>query len=217
MVATTDELQLADWRRRVAEMYATWRTTAPGDPATATQHLRETRDELFRDHPQSPLPVETRARFGGLDYFPYDPAYRFMAVVEPDAQAASLPGMPALAIALPSSGAEPFSFQRIGHVRLAGPLAGAMLPLFWMGGYAGGLFLPFRDATSGDETYGAGRYLLDTVKGADLGGDWRRGELLLDFNLAYHPSCAHDPRWNCPLAPPESHLAQPVRAGERPA
>ena len=75
-----------------------------------------------------------------------------------------------------------------------------------MEGYAGGLFVPFRDATSGAETYGAGRYLLDTVKGADLGGDWRRGELMLDFNTAYHPSCAYDPKWNCPLAPPESRL-----------
>jgi uncharacterized protein (DUF1684 family) len=207
-----DELELADWRRRVAEMYARWRAGSVNDPVTATGDLRRTRDALFREHPQSPLPQERRARFGGLAYFDYDPAYRFTAVLEP---ATDLPASQALAIALPTSGDEPFSFQRIGHVRLAGPLAGATLPVFWMTGYAGGLFLPFRDATAGTETYGAGRYLLDTVKGADQGGDWKRAELLLDFNLAYHPSCAYDPRWNCPLAPPESRLAQPVRAGER--
>ena len=90
---------------------------------------------------------------------------------------------------------------------LSGPLAGARLPVFWMAGYAGGIFVPFRDATSGNETYGAGRYLFDTVKGADQGGDYARRELVLDFNLAYHPSCAYDPKWNCPLAPPESRLS----------
>ena len=118
-------------------------------------------------------------------------------------------------IELPASGDEPFAFKRIGRVRLSGPLAGAALSVFWMEGYVGGLFLPFRDATSGGETYGAGRYLLDTAKGADLGGDPASSELLLDFNLAYNPSCAYEPRWNCPLAPADNTLRQPVRVGER--
>ena len=73
--------------------------------------------------------------------------------------------------------------------------------------------MPFADATAGEETYGAGRYLLDTVKGADLGA--RDGRLVLDFNLAYNPSCSYDPRWACPLAPPPNRLAIPVRMGER--
>ncbi len=118
-------------------------------------------------------------------------------------------------IQLPASGEEPFAFRRIGRARLGGPLAGSSLSIFWMEGYAGGLFLPFRDATSGGETYGAGRYLLDSAKGADLGGDPDSGEIWLDFNLAYHPSCAYDPRWNCPLAPPENTLREAVRVGER--
>jgi uncharacterized protein (DUF1684 family) len=212
-----EDLYLADWRRRVAEMYATWRAEALRDPERATNRLRAARDELFRDHPQSPLPVAERARFGGLSYFPYDPAYRMAATVEPTDEPGATEPAPAraLAIQLPTSGDKPFSFRRIGHVRLSGPLAGAALPLFWMEGYAGGLFLPFRDATAGRETYGAGRYLLDTVKGADLGGNPAAGELVLDFNLAYHPSCAYDPRWNCPLAPPESRLQLEIRAGER--
>jgi uncharacterized protein len=75
------------------------------------------------------------------------------------------------------------------------------------------VFVPFADATAGDETYGAGRYLLDTVKGADLGTDG--GRLVLDFNLAYNPSCSYDPRWSCPLAPPPNRLAVAVRMGER--
>ena len=72
---------------------------------------------------------------------------------------------------------------------------------------------PFADATSGDETYGAGRYVLDTIKGADLGVEGDR--LVLDFNFAYNPSCSYDPRWVCPLAPPANRLAVAVRAGER--
>ena len=84
-----------------------------------------------------------------------------------------------------------------------------------MEGYAGGLFVPFRDATNGTETYGAGRYLLDAAKSADLGGDPARRTLMCDFNFSYQPSCAFDPQWACPLAPPENRLDVPVRAGER--
>ena len=86
------------------------------------------------------------------------------------------------------------------------------LALYWLEAYGGGVFLPFRDSTSGSETYGAGRYLLDTVKGADLGEE--KGRLVLDFNFAYNPSCSYDPRWACPLAPPENRLPVPIRAGE---
>ena len=76
-----------------------------------------------------------------------------------------------------------------------------------------GVFLPFADATRGSETYGGGRYLLDTVKGADLGE--ADGRLVLDFNFAYNPSCSYDPQWDCPLAPPPNWLRVPVEAGER--
>ena len=208
-------LDLADWRRRVAEMYATWRRESETDPEAATIRLRRQRDELFRKHPQSPLPVAQRADFGGLAYWDYDPRYRMRATLELVEQPiAAMPVRPPPML-LPSSADEQFSFRVIGRVALSGPLAGAVLPVFWMEGYAGGLFVPFRDASSGRETYAAGRYMLDTVKGADLGGDALHNELLLDFNLAYHPSCVYDPRWNCPLAPPESRLVVEVRAGER--
>ena len=87
------------------------------------------------------------------------------------------------------------------------------LAVYWLADYAGGIFIPFRDATSGDESYGAGRYLWDSAKGADLGSE--ADLLTLDFNYAYHPSCVQDPRWSCPLAPQENWLPVPVRAGER--
>jgi uncharacterized protein (DUF1684 family) len=99
-------------------------------------------------------------------------------------------------------------------VRFARALTEPMtLDLYWLDAYGGGLFVPFRDATSGDESYGAGRYVLDTIKGADLGA--RHGRLVLDLNFAYQPSCSYDPRWTCPLAPPANRLDVAVRAGER--
>ena len=85
--------------------------------------------------------------------------------------------------------------------------------LFWIAGYGGGLFLPFGDVTNGRQTYGGGRYLYDTIKGADLGATL--DEMVLDFNYAYHPSCHYNPRWVCPLAPPESKLPFPILAGEK--
>jgi uncharacterized protein (DUF1684 family) len=87
------------------------------------------------------------------------------------------------------------------------------LALYWFEGYGGGLWLPFSDASCGTETYGGGRYLSDTIKGADLGISG--SEILLDFNFAYNPSCAYDDRWSCPLSPSENRLPFAVNAGER--
>jgi len=105
---------------------------------------------------------------------------------------------------------EAYTLVRLGAVETP---VGA-LDVHWIDVYGGGLFLPFADATNGRGTYGGGRYLLDTVKGADLGGDARSGELVVDLNFAYNPSCAYDPAWACPLAPPGNTLAAPVRGGE---
>jgi len=193
-------MTLLDWRRRVAAMYAEVRASAGRDPAATAGRFRAERDRLFREHPDSPLPPEARAGFRGIPYWPYDPAMRFAADVEP------LPAEPVTATSLAG---EDFRLERIGRVRL--PIGD--LEVYWIAAYGGGVFIPFRDATSGAETYGAGRYLLDTIKGADLGGSGNR--LVLDFNYAYHPSCAYDPRWSCPLAPPANRLVVPVRAGER--
>jgi uncharacterized protein (DUF1684 family) len=204
-----DRLTLADWRRRVAELYAEVRRLAADDPTAAHQHWRRTREALLRDHPQSPVSGDRRAAFTSR-VWPYDPTLRFEVGVEP----APPPVPGALAIELPNSGADRLSFTRIGELAIPFADGPRRLSLFWMEGYSGGLFLPFRDATSGTETYGAGRYLLDTAKSADLGGDPARGTLVLDFNFAFQPSCAFDPRWACPLAPPENGVDRPIRAGE---
>jgi uncharacterized protein (DUF1684 family) len=142
--------------------------------------------------------------FAGLPYFDYDPAWRFEATVEPTEGDE---------LAIGHSGDGFSSFRRFGRVELAADGGAVGLSLYWLDSYGGGVFLPFRDGTSGDETYAGGRYLLDTVKGADLGHE---GDLIvLDFNYAYHPSCVHSYRWSCPLAPPENHLDIPIMAGER--
>jgi uncharacterized protein (DUF1684 family) len=213
-------LELTDWRRRVAALFAEWRSVSLTDPEGATLAFRDGKDRLFREHPQSPLPPERRAGFRGLPYWLYDPAYRMGIPIERadergphDETGAGPLGLGP--IALPSSGSGGIAFRRIGRVGLTGPLEGHALSVFWIEGYGGGIFLPFRDATSGNETYGAGRYALDTIKSADHGGDAASGTLVVDLNMSFHPSCAYDPRWSCPLAPPENRLAVPVPVGER--
>lgn len=195
-------LELLDWKRRVFELYATVRGSS--DPSDAWRHWREVRDELFSSHPQSPIPIGPRETFTGVAYFEYDSSMRVLAEVgstEPET------------MMIGTSHPDPLEFTRFGvaNFELAGDLLS--LELYWLEGYGGGLFLPFADATSGEETYGGGRYILDTVKGADLG--MNEGRLLLDFNFAYNPSCSYDPNWVCPLAPVENRLAIPIRAGER--
>jgi len=196
------ELELLDYKRRVHALYA--RVRAEADPARAFAAWIAERDDLFARHPQSALPPERRADFGGLSYFPHDPGGRVLA----DVAAAERRRYD-----IPSSGGKAMAFERIGVARFALGGTPCELELYWLVGYGGGLFVPFADRTAGEETYGAGRYLLDTVKGADLGT--RDGRLVLDFNLAYNPSCSYDPRWSCPLAPPPNRLRIPVRMGER--
>lgn len=202
--AGPSELQLLDWKRRIFELYAGIRVGS--EPSLAWQRWKNERDELFSTHPQSPIPAEDRSRFPGLSYFPYDPSARVLARVD-----ASSPEHYEIRTSGEADGS--YGFTRFATVRFELNREPLTLELYWLDGYGGGLFLPFRDATSGTETYGAGRYLLDTVKGSDLGME---GDLLvLDFNFAYNPSCAYDPMWVCPLAPPPNRLEVPVRAGER--
>ena len=213
-----ERLDLADWRRRVADLYADVRREATVDPERAWQRWRSTREELFKTHAQSPVPAAQRGAFRAA-HWPYDPRYRVEANLsaEPDRAgndpAPSGPSLGAFSVSLPMSTGGEEGFSRIGWFEVAFPAGIRSLGVYWMAGYAGGLFLPFRDATNGHETYGAGRYLLDTAKSADLGavGD----ELILDFNFAYHPSCRYDPKWVCPLAPPGNRLQVAIEAGER--
>jgi uncharacterized protein (DUF1684 family) len=212
-------LELADWRRRIAGLYAEVRERAAADPGAAWDRWRAVRESMYREHPQSPVPAGERAGFRAR-HWPYDPALRFEVQVAVDdavdpAPAESSGASFGGAAILPMSIGTALDFARIGRVTIPFRDGPRSLELFWMAGYAGGLFLPFRDATNGRETYGAGRYLLDGAKGADLGGDPATGRLVVDFNFAFQPSCAFDPRWACPLAPPENRLDLRVEAGER--
>jgi uncharacterized protein (DUF1684 family) len=197
-----DVLDLLDWKRRIFSLYEDVRSS--NDPAESWVHWREVRDDMFLRHPQSPLPDEARESFEGLPFFAYDAALRVEA---------ELAGVEERSYEIATSGDTTMSFTRFATaaLELAGTLA--ELEVYWLEAYGGGIFLPFRDATSGSTTYGAGRYLLDTVKGADLGTN--EGRLILDFNFAYNPSCAYDPRWVCPLAPPPNRIELPIEAGER--
>lgn len=207
-------IALSDWRRRVADLYANIRATPEAEAASARRRWVSEREALFREHPQSPLPAAERDGFRAR-HWDYDPALRFHVAIRRvrDEPASDEPGG-GLALALPVSDGATLEFERIGWLDIPFAEGPRQLGLYWMAGYAGGLFLPFRDATNGTETYGAGRYLLDAAKSADLGADGD-GRLILDFNFAFQPSCAFDPRWACPLAPPENRLDLPVRAGER--
>ncbi|HEX5496580.1 MAG TPA: DUF1684 domain-containing protein [Mycobacteriales bacterium] len=190
---STASMDVLDWRRRVWRLYG--RVRAAADPAAGHALWRAGRDELFAGHPASPRRAGQR-----LAYADYDPALRFTVPVT---------GATPARVEVPTGTDGVVPFERIGAVRL--PDLGS-LDVWWLDSYGGGLFLPVRDATAGTGSYGGGRYLLDTVKGADLGGD--RAGLVVDLNFAYNPSCAYDPAWACPLAPPGNVLAAPVRAGE---
>jgi uncharacterized protein (DUF1684 family) len=218
--SSIERLELADWRRRVGELYAEVRRLAATDPAAAHARWQMARETLYRGHPSSPVPAERSADFRAL-HFSYDPSRRFEVPIvtagpadrpEP-AAAAPAPGL--LGLKLPISTGQPLKFDRVGWLDIPFETGVRRLALFWLPEYSGGLFLPFRDGTNGHETYGGGRYLLDTAKGADLGGDPHRSMVVVDFNFAYQPSCAFDPRWSCPLSPPDNLLDIEIRAGER--
>lgn len=204
-----DVLDVVDWRRRVALLYAEVRRAATDDPVVAHALWVTGRDELFGEHPASPLDRDARAAFTGLDVAPYDPAFRF----DPEVLPAS-----GRRLDVPTGTDGVVPFEEVGRLRL-GELG--TLALWALRSYGGGLFVPCKDATAGRPggTYGGGRYVLDTVKGADLGGGDGSSDaparVVVDLNFAYNPSCAYDPAWACPLAPPENTLTVPVPVGER--
>jgi len=199
--SVADVLALLDWRRQIAELYTEIRS-AP-DARDAWERWREARARLFREHPQSPIPGAERDEYTGPHVYDYDPGWRALASVEPAEP---------LRLELPSSGGEPMPCRRFALASFTAAGSEMKLECYWLEDYGQGLLIPFADATSAEETYGAGRYLLDTVKGADLGQ--QDGRLVLDFNFAYQPSCSYDPRWRCPLAPAANRLGAAVRAGE---
>ncbi|MBM7505750.1 DUF1684 domain-containing protein [Agromyces aurantiacus] len=206
MTATLGALQLQDWRRRVFGLYAGVRHLSLHDPAEGHELWRSGRDELFAGHPQSPLLPDDRARFTGLTVSRYDPDWRFVLEVHRAEEPVRM------VVDDSSDGAIPFSL--VGTVRI--PYLGT-LDVWRLRTYGGGLFLPVKDSLAGQPggTYGGGRYLLDTIKGADLGSAGDDDALVIDFNFAYNPSCAYDPSWSCPLAPAGNTVAVEIPVGER--
>ena len=200
----TGFLDLLDWRRRISEVYAAVR--AEPDPQAGHALWRAGRDELFRTHPQSPLPPGDPLRETGLPYWPYRPDLRFELELRPPPEPAEL--------SLPTDHDGRTPLALVGQVALPAP-AGGTLDVWWMRQYGGGMFVPVRDGTAGTSSYGGGRYALDTAKSADLGPGREAGSLILDLNFLYHPSCRYDPAWQCPLAPPGNRIAAAIEAGER--
>ncbi len=211
-------LDLYDWREQVARLYRDRdaRHRSGEDPSAVLTRFRAAKDALFAGHRQSPLGPDARSTFGRLRYFAYDPRWRVNATLVSDESAATVDA--------PSSGPQTMPLRRAAKVAFSVGGEAMSLTVFWIDVYGGGLFLPFRDATCPAESYGAGRYLFDTVKGSgfetaarsqDSVTGYAGGEIIIDFNYAYNPSCAYDARWACPLAPRENWLPQAIRAGER--
>jgi uncharacterized protein (DUF1684 family) len=194
--------EVVDWRRRVFALYAAVRQS--DSPEEAHELWRIERDELMLHHPATALSAGDRTLFEGLPIASYDPQWRFELPILP-----AEPG--GFDFETGTDGIVPF--ERIGKVEV--PDVGA-LDVWRLKSYGGGLFIPVRDALAGRPggTYGGGRYLIDTIKGADLGSDAAAGTIVLDFNFAYNPSCAYDPAWACPLAQPGNVLSAAVPVGE---
>lgn len=190
-----NRLDVLDWRRRVGALYTAVR--AAPDPADGHALWVAGRNELFATHPATPLLPADREGFAGLPVGSYDPALRFVVPVEQ--------APPLLREAVTGTDGT-VRFERVGTVALQGV---GTLDVWWLDQYGGGLFVPLKDPGPG---YGGGRYVLDTVKGADLGGDLEN--LVVDLNFAYPPSCAYDPEWACPLPPPGNVVDVAVNGGE---
>lgn len=197
-----EALLIADWKRRVTEIYGEVRA-ARGE-RSAWDEWRNIRDELLGHHPRTPLPPDRRRDFTGLSYFDYDPDARVLGAIQEVAPST-------VTLEMSKGDLQPMTRLAVVSFDLYG--TSHSLDVFWMASWRGGLFLPFLDKTTRQTTYGGGRYLVDTMKGEDPGVE---GDLLvLDFNYAYHPPCAYNPNFSCPLPGPGSRVDVEVRAGER--
>jgi uncharacterized protein (DUF1684 family) len=206
-------LDLYDFRVRVTDMYqrrnAAWLENG-ADDAAILQRFRQERDALFATHPQSALDEEQKRDFRGVPYFPFNSAMRFVVPVDTDVEHKQQEVV--------MNASEAMKMTTVGHLHFTVEQQKVTLSLYWLDIYGGGLFLPFRDATSPQESYGGGRYLFDTIKGSNFlssTDENGRMQIVLDFNYAYNPSCAYNDAWTCPLAPVENRLSVAIPAGEK--
>ena len=205
-------LDLYDYRNRVAAFYRQRNNAlhANEDPQNVLAQFRQERDTLFATHPQSALDEEQKRLFKGLRYFPFNPDMRFTATVNTHIEHHRQEVV--------MNATESMMTTTVGHIQFIVAQQPVTLSLYWLDIYGGGLFLPFRDTTSPQESYGGGRYLFDTIKGSDfLSTTNEHGDMqiVLDFNYAYNPSCAYNDAWTCPLAPLENRLPVALPAGEK--
>ena len=161
------------------------------------ERFRAEKDQVFARDPNSPLTAAQRRTFHGLAYFEENPDFVVHGTVDRNVE----PGQ----VRMATSAGDEQVYERYGVVRFTVDGQPAEVTLY-ASDDSDELFIPFRDATSGKETYGAGRYLELHAHGDDV---------TIDFNYAYNPNCAYDPSWSCPLPPPENWLKVPIRAGEK--
>ena len=159
--------------------------------------FRRKKDAFFRQDPHSPLPQGMRQAFTGLNYYLENPDLRFKVKVERFKNPQT--------IKMQTSTGDVQDYVRYGRFRFKADGQPAELTVYSASN--GAAFVPFADATSGHETYGAGRYLEIEPVG--------RGRFEVDFNLAYNPWCAYSTHYSCPFPPPENRLKAAIRAGEK--
>ncbi len=168
------------------------------------EHLRREKDRFFKESHHSPIPPNEREAFTGLNYFPYNPELAF------ELELKELPTMEEVVMATSVSG-EQSLYHKVGYFEFEVQGTTHRLSAYRSAHeHEVGrptLFIPFRDATSGKETYGAGRYLEVEVNPS--------GRYVLDFNLAYNPYCAYSDLYICPLPPGENWLRVEIRGGEK--
>ena len=167
------------------------------------ERRREEKDRYFREDPHSPIPDDEREAFPGLDYYPVDDDYRFVRPLDEHDEKERV------TVATSTEGER--EYLRWGEFRFEVDGEEATLQAYKADREDARLWVPFRDETSGEETYGAGRYL-------DLEPDDHRtddGEWVVDFNEAYNPTCAYDDRYECPLSPMDNWLDVAIEAGEK--
>jgi uncharacterized protein (DUF1684 family) len=194
--------QLADWRLQMQSLYAVLR--AFDDHAEAWALWKARRNELLATHPCSPLSKAKKMAFRGVKVFDYDPAWRFEVDITDDKGHMQFQDL----------GADGrVHFQQLGKTDGLADALGKELSVYWILGYGGGLFIPFRDATAGGQTFRTGKILVNAVMGADLGLS-KAGKLILDFNFSYHPCKVWDNALDYISVPDENHISCAVRAGE---
>ncbi len=162
-------------------------------------HYRQRKDAFFKHDSQSPLEPAQRETFTGLNYFNENPDLALVVELETFSQQDEVMMQTSTGTVQPYLRWGKFTFEVEGEP--------AELTVYAAPG-AGGFFLPFADATSGEETYGSGRYLEIEPVG-------NNGKFLVDFNMAYNPYCAYNASWTCPIPPAENRLSVPIRAGEK--